>query len=82
MLYEFTHDSNATGNLLGIATPDPGPTWNVYGRESDPAPNSAFPFRAIWWFQSPSRTLRMDTGFPAIAFGTAQVSLARVCSRA
>ena len=74
LLYEFTRDSIATGNLLGIATPDPGPTWHVYGRESDPAPGSAFPFRAIWWFQSPSRTLRMDTGFPAIAFGTAQVS--------
>jgi hypothetical protein len=58
LLYEFTHDSNATGNLLGIATPDPGPTWHVYGRDSDPAPNSAFPFRAIWWsFQTPGASV-------------------------
>lgn len=74
LLYEFTRDSSTTGNLLGIVTPNPGPTWHVYGRESDPAPNSAFPFRAIWWFAQPSGTVRMDTTFPAIAFGNAQVS--------
>lgn len=74
LLYEFTRDSSITGNLLGIVTPNPGPTWHVYGRESDPAPNSAFPFRAIWWYSKPSGTVRMDTMFPAISFGNAEVS--------
>jgi hypothetical protein len=74
LLYEFTRDSSTTGNLLGIVTPNPGPTWHVYGRESDPAPNSAFPFRAIWWYAKPSGTVRMDTMIPAIAFGNAEVS--------
>lgn len=74
LLYEFTRDSGTTGNLLGLVTPNPGPTWQVYGRESDPAPNTAFPFRAIWWYAQSSGTVRMDTTFPAIAFGDAQVS--------
>lgn len=73
--YEFSRDASTTGNLLGIVAPNPGPTWHVYGREGDPAPNSDFPFRAIWWSASPSGTVRMDTEFPAIAFGSAQVSL-------
>ena len=74
LLYEFTRGSSTTGNLLGLVTPNPGPRWYVYGRASDPAPNSAVPFRAIWWHAKPSGTVRMDTMIPAIAFGDAQVS--------
>lgn len=74
LLYEFTRDSGMTGNLLGIVTPATGITWHVYGRESDPEPGSAFPFRAIWWYATPGHMVRMDTTFPAIAFGDAQVS--------
>src|SRR5262245_40228134 len=74
LLYEFTRDSSTTGNLLGLVTPDRGPRWHVYGRESDAPPDSQFPFRAIWWYASAGRTVRMDSVFPAIAFGNAQVS--------
>ena len=75
LLYEFTSGSGTSGNLLGAVSPSGGIRWHVYGRESDPAPDSAFPFRAIWWASSQGRIVRMDTTFPTIAFGDAEVSL-------
>ena len=74
LLYAFTRYSSTTSNLLGLVTPNPGPRWYVYGQASDPASNSAFPFRAIWWYAKSNKRVRMDTWLPAIAFGDAEVS--------
>jgi hypothetical protein len=46
----------------------------LYGPETEPAPNSQQVFVANWWFGTPVK-VRQQTTFPAISFGTSNVTL-------
>ncbi|MGB0909350.1 MAG: hypothetical protein ACPGYT_03235 [Nitrospirales bacterium] len=74
LTFDFTKIEITYGNMHGVVAPKRKPTWYVYGQASDPAPNSSFPFRAIWWHANSNKRVRMDTWLPAIAFGNAEVS--------
>ena len=73
--YEYTRNNVGNGGVLYGAVPDGGiPAYFLYGPETEPAPNSQQLFIANWWFGTPVK-VRQQTTFPAISFGTSNVTL-------
>lgn len=73
--YEYTRDSTGNGGVLYGAVPNASvPAYFFYGRETEPPPNTQQIFVANWWHGSPTR-VRQQTTFPAISFGTSNVTL-------
>jgi hypothetical protein len=73
--YEYRRNSAGNGGVLYGAVADANvPPWFFYGTETEPLPNTQQPFVANWWHGEFMR-VRQQTTFPAISFGTAQVTL-------
>jgi hypothetical protein len=73
--YEYRPDSTGTGGVLYGAVPAANvPAYFLYGTETEPPPNTQQPFIANWWHGEVLR-VRQQTTFPAISFGTSNVSL-------
>lgn len=73
--YEYTRDSTGDGGVLYGAVPNADiPAYFLYGPETEPPPNTQQLFIANWWHGTPIR-VRQQTTFPAISFGTSNVTL-------
>jgi hypothetical protein len=73
--YEYRRDSTGTGGVLYGAVPDANvPAYFLYGTETEPPPNTQQLFIANWWHGEVLR-VRQQTTFPAISFGTSNVTL-------
>jgi hypothetical protein len=73
--YEYRPDRAGSGGVLYGAVPDASvPAYFFYGTETEPPPNTQQPFIANWWHGEIVR-VRQQTTFPAISFGTSNVTL-------
>lgn len=76
LVYEVTpNPPGAAGELYSAMTPPEMPAYFLSGTVGDPPPNSAFPFLANWWYSSRRGVVKMATNIPAIAFGSANVTV-------
>jgi hypothetical protein len=75
--YEYTPDGQGKGGVLYGAVPNANvPAYFFYGQETEPQPNTQRVFTANWWNGTGDPTrVRQQTTFPAISFGTANVTL-------
>jgi hypothetical protein len=75
LTYEFTYDATGKSGELYVEAEGLGlPAYFLTGTETDPSgPGSDF--KANWWFQGFGGVIKAATDFPAIAFGSASVSL-------
>jgi len=74
LTYEFTTDSTGVAGELYVAAGSPFLTrYFIYGRETNPAPNSGGPFLANWWYKVGRGKLLEQTLLPDISFGTSSV---------
>lgn len=74
LVYEYTLNAAGTGGTLYASVPNPGvPAYFFYGQEGEPAPNSAVPFLANWWYGAHG-AMKQSTNFPMISFGSAAVT--------
>jgi hypothetical protein len=75
--YEYTADGKGNGGVLYGAVPNANvPAYFFHGPETEPAPNTQQLFIANWWHEAADLTrVREQTTFPAISFGTANVTL-------
>jgi len=72
--YEYTPNDSDGGVLYGAVSPREFGPYFLYGKETDPPPNSAQPFVANWWYGA-NAEIRQQTTFPAILFGASNVAL-------
>jgi hypothetical protein len=73
--YEYQRSStDSTGVLYGAVPYANVPAYFFYGTETEPPPNTQQPFTVNWWHGEFLR-VRQQTTFPAISFGTANVTL-------
>jgi len=76
LTYEYTPDSSdLSGELYVSAAGEDLPPYFLFGSETEPPPSSQQTFLTNWWFTGPEGRMKQSTLFPAIAFGTASVSL-------
>jgi hypothetical protein len=73
--YEYRRDSAGSGGVLYGAVPAANvPAYFFHGTETEPPANAQQPFIANWWHGEILR-VRQQTTFPAISFGTSNVTL-------
>ena len=79
LTYQYPAGASGSGNLYVSAGAFDLTRYTIYGPETAPPPNSAEPFLANWWYASRSisgsATMRQQTLFPDISFGTSSVTL-------
>jgi hypothetical protein len=75
--YEYTPDGKGKGGVVYGAVPNANvAAYFFYGQETEPPPNTQHLFTANWWFGTADPTrVRQQTTFPAISFGTSNVTL-------
>ena len=74
---EYTPDATGNGGVLYAAVPNANvPAFFFYGQETEPPPKTQRQLTANWWHGTGDPTrVRQQTTFPAISFGTANVTL-------
>jgi len=72
--FQLSPNSCTSGNLKVGASPPQGPSFTACGTTSA-ATGSAVPFVATWWQDTNSGSVAMRTAFPAIRFGTSNMTL-------
>ena len=73
--YEYRRDSTGSSGVLYGAVPAANvPAYFLYGTETEPPANAQQPFIANWWHGEILR-VRQQTTFPAISFGTSNITL-------
>ncbi len=73
--YEFTYDSTGTAGELYVEADGVNlPAYFLTGTETDPTAAGS-DFKANWWYATPHEIVKQASDFPAIAFGTASISL-------
>ncbi|MDQ2929059.1 MAG: hypothetical protein ABI330_16730 [Caldimonas sp.] len=74
MVYEVNPAGSAL-ELYAQVQAEPGITYFLDGVVNDPAPGTAAPFLANWWYSSRAGRMKMSTDIPAFAAGQADVAL-------
>lgn len=75
---DMVYEVNPAGSSLELyaqVQAEPGITYFLDGLVNDPAPGTAAPFLANWWYSSRAGRMRMSTNIPAFAAGPADVAL-------
>ncbi len=78
LTYQYPAGAAGNGDLYVAAGSPIVAPYFIYGAETAPPPNSATVFLANWWYQPQtffgSASMRQQTNFPNISFGTSSVS--------